>query len=455
MKKRLIMLIIVVISVISIFAGELDERVWFHNDGGSFNITSIDLSKTFYCPRYSTKYSQISHDPGDPEKGTYSKLSNGIGNIGMAFCNHEITFTITTDGRFTSTSDPTKYRSYYLALKPKYRLIGESDDSDYYYDNQGNLISDLSARVPNTKNTNTLTAVFPAHDQQYDGNKKKLNYGYVHNFGDIPETAQIMRFFWDLCICMDDITPEEMSHLTDSNDYLTTISISWTCSEGASCTNPKHNGSYIVAFPGYYNVAARTSDVYLVVTPEADSMDLNLMSIATTDKQIAAVKLYSQTKSKNWANDIQFFVSSSSAWNTEPESEFKLVNNDRGYYINYTVKIRNDYVLPKNESKRTTEFDGTDYYNKEGGKRVILSDALETISNKKGDSSKAILYTGNVYINVDKVAYIDLYNEQNELTHTYGFDFINEVKTDPDNDHLTHNISGIYTSVIYYHVVYI
>ena len=119
MKKTTIILVII-LSMLPLFAA---EQVWFMY---STRMTSnINLGDTYYLPDYSKTWTQDT-SIGNPLTGTYSTI-NTLGNFGVMSCEHKLHFTITTDGRFVSQSDPSKYREYYLAMRPRCRIKGGND----------------------------------------------------------------------------------------------------------------------------------------------------------------------------------------------------------------------------------------------------------------------------------------------------------------------------------------
>ena len=81
MKKRLLIILILFSILFSTFAvvQEFKPRIWAFN--GEQNI-SIDLSKTFYLPKYST----IWNSTPSLENGTYkTKIETGGNGIGIIF----------------------------------------------------------------------------------------------------------------------------------------------------------------------------------------------------------------------------------------------------------------------------------------------------------------------------------------------------------------------------------
>ena len=150
--KRVILLLCLILCMIPLFS---EEKVWYMY---STRMTdNVDLSKCYYLPDYKKKWSS---DPmsGDPVTGTYSTV-NVLGNFGVMECDHKICFTVTTDGKFVSQSDPSKYRAYYLAIRPRCRPKG-GNDIDYNRGSNGIRI-DTSERLINTKLTGSMSYITP------------------------------------------------------------------------------------------------------------------------------------------------------------------------------------------------------------------------------------------------------------------------------------------------------
>ncbi len=446
MKKAFVISILIVLSLASAFAKQKDERVWYYRDEGTYNITSVDLGKTFYLPKYSTPYGKKAND-GTPENGTYAIATNVIGNIGCAFTSHKIKFTISTDGRFVSQSDPTKYREFYLALKPRMRRDGAGDDENYNWDEDGNAIENVQERVPNTKHNNSVSVTAPK--QIRNGNVSDVT---LEGLG----TVDFLRYYCDICICMDELTSDDLTHLKSGDDYLATIIIEWECiPEGETCSDQDlHNGSFIFVINGSYDVEESNKDqIFLTVNPAPNVMDLDLVSIVNTDGDnnkvhIADIELYAVTLNKDWARDITFFVSSSNDPDSPDATGFRLLNRDAGFYIPYSVIVDNYDLMTwtqRTGKKETKTFDGTD--TSSSGKKIDISSSVKSITNKNGKQFKSVAYGGKVYINIDTKAYTDpdYYEQEVEI------DYVGIA----DEQNIYHQlISGVYTSTIYYYVIY-
>lgn len=464
MMKRLICLsILLLLTIMCIFSGTgvNDERVWFFNDGGAYNITSVDLSKTFYAPTYQKGYKDVSNETN----GHYGQLLNGVGNFGCAYTDETITFTISTDGRFVCQSDPTKYREFAIAIKPRYRYVGASDDENWNWEYPGTPsgdsrptyrpVADLYARVPHTEPgvPGTLTINSPLLTRA-----GKNNYSEV----DVDGTIQkVERWFGDLCIVMDPVENDQ-SHLVNGNDYIATILITWTCPNGSACEKSDiHSGSYILALKGNYVTSKNDESIYLNVTPDPASMDLDLKNIIGQETHISDVELYAFTrKNTSWENKIAFFLSASSQIDVQPANGFRLYNKSNGFYIPYELVVREYSMITGAPTGKVVTFDGTEYASgstTNSGKKVDISKAANNLyisGNKQGQTIYSATYGGHVYIVLDDTAYADrnFYNKNHEYPYQNN---ATDVPVDILDYSLSgYDISGVYTSTIYYYVIY-
>lgn len=446
MKRILTVLTLMLLLLLPVFSGEYDDRVWFFSDTGTYNVSSIDLSQTFYLPRYSTEY----NDTPNANNGSYHQPKDGIagnviGNLGCAFNTHQITFTISTDGRFVSMSDPEKYREFYVAIKPRYR--NGNADSNFNWTPTTDYSTPYAAvtasdRVPSTKNSRTITYLAP--DLSHLTNDKKNSILKLAGLGN----KNTPRFYLDLCICMDELTSDDLLHLSETNDYVATITVSWTCSAGDDCdVKDKHQGSFIIALRGYYNTSSNKSEVFVSVMPTADAMDLDLLSISSTDSKeakIADVELFAVTRDTIWDQKLHFYLSANSKFNeSNNPASFELKHTVYNVSIPYTVIVRNK------ASSAVTEFDGTDTWvsdNAGVATQIPLSDSRNTVYNKQGKQSYSLTYYGDIYIKLGDYA-----------TGTINGDPVSvdlADYADPDSPNVYPNISGVYTSNIYYYIVY-
>ena len=136
MKKPLMFLVVLILSVATLFAAvpvEYQERVFVFNGEQA---TTMNLANTFYLPTYEVEWEAKSNDLIN---GTYitkkenGKTPNGIGHIGCVATRHKIIFEVNTNGgRFVSQSDPSKYRDYYVAMKPRIRNYSNSKDINFF-----------------------------------------------------------------------------------------------------------------------------------------------------------------------------------------------------------------------------------------------------------------------------------------------------------------------------------
>ncbi|MBR6085865.1 MAG: hypothetical protein IKP61_09685 [Spirochaetales bacterium] len=404
--KRISIVLLLILSMIPIFAA---EQVWFMY---STRMTdNINLGDTYYLPDYSKTWTS-DKDIGNPLTGTYSTI-NTLGNFGVMSCEHKLRFTITTDGRFVSQSDPSKYREYYLAMRPRCRQKGGSD-MDYNLGSNGTDV-DSTDRLTNTRLTGSMTYITPPVSS---------NGSYVRiNKSGTMKT--IDRFHADLIVLMDELTSEDLQRLSEKDDYFTTFTIEWHCEENG-CTNPNHSGHYTVVLKGYYgNQNPQYSLVSLFVKPTVTAVNLDILeTIANNDGKatIANMSFYCASKSKyDWKSKVYVFLSASNSSKTT-STGFKLVNRTTNQIIPYTLN-----VLHGGDVVGT--FDGTDSSN---GKKPVhyidFTSSQSSLIDREGTTSNSIIFDGDVQID---------------------FGSLSESQINAD----LLNYGGVYTSTIYYYVV--
>ena len=472
MKRVLLILSFLSVFLCMAYCGEYDERVWAYN--GEQNII-INLENTFYCPRYSTKWKDNSE-----ATGTYVTLigtnGNGIGNIGVAACTHNITFTVTTDGRFVSQSDPTKYREYYIALKPRARdKTGEKFNSDgtdwnYYYDVTSGSYHLPNELVPNTRNRLSVSVTAPAFNPvQKQGNTIVLNDplpirdpSYIPepptDNVDIPAEVHPMRVYYDVLLCMDQLTSQDKTHLAHLDDYIAKVSVDWNCDE-EGCDVACHHGSFVFVIRGQYQVkdpSTQKDNVYMIVTPDPSSSSINIMSLINNpshkgQQRIAGLQiLTTNLKGANWNNNVKAFISSSPNYNVSG-GQFVLrryVPSDPVREIPYKVVVYNEGYTGNDYNQ---VYDGTDVYstttkfisfsgnmryetdeiddNGDPYTKITYSDVNKQTTARDGSNSNAILLNADVMIEIEDDENGTLYQNRS-------------------------NYSGAYCSFIYYHIVY-
>lgn len=410
--KRILFLLLIMILVAQALTAEpawQTPRVWYENDASnnaSNRKNVINLESLFYLPTMDTTYN--SNTPN----GTYSSV-NSLGNFGCAYCNHEITFTISTTGKFVSESDPTKYRDFYVAVMPRVRYDTQDrknpsiDDHLYCMDRtyQGGELAG-AVMAPNTRDvsgqvykTISITAP-PVSFSEY------TKY-YVGPDGD----QHVFRFWGDLLICLPALTQEDLQHMSESDDYTATVTVSWSCTGEGEC-NANHNGSFQFNLRGYYKNAQNSQDsLAMFVTPTYSSMNLDIRSILADDPaecQISQLKIYTTTAKKSnntWARysgntltsvRVKPFISANSFefWNQNRNNTFALKSGNT--LIPFTVIVRD----PENDDQSWT-FDGSDYWGKENMSVIDLSNYLVTVRDRQGNEYNMLSFTGDVYISFE------------------------------------------------------
>ena len=463
MRKRFLVLISIVIlyllTIQCVFCGENDARIWFYTDNGSsWNVESVNLSRTYYLPTYSTPYDKSTglenvQNVGNVENGTYARKVNVVGNIGCAYTGHDIKFTIYTDGRFESQSDPTKYVNFYAALKPRCRYTGGTDDDNYLWDPATDSAVDGSTRVPNTNNaSHSASAVGP---------------GITLNDRLRPisssETKYLVKYYCDILVCIDPLTSEDLMHVAEATDYFARIEISWSC-QNTNCEDPTHSGSYSLVVRGYYG-NPDTGDpkkVFMFVNPDPASMNLDILNILKDLKQapsgqyyygehkIADLNLIALTYNTKWQN-LKVYVSSRRETDNNNASKFYLnniSNPSSGLSIPFSIEIRSP-------DGTTKTFDGTD--KSSTSNKISLDGTWYSILNKGGSQNYSLDYTGEVYIQIKNqfLGSVTITRTDPETGEPISQTTVNGADTTITDFVATYGskaISGIYSTDIYYHV---
>ena len=406
--KKTFLIVMLLLLMIPLFC---EEKVWFmYSTRLKY---TINLGDAYYLPDWNKTWSSSYEDKGDPVNGTYSVL-NTLGNFGVMGCDHSLCFTIHTDGRFVSQSDPSKYRNYYLAMRPKCRPKG-SGDINYNLGSNGADVN-LTDRLVSSRVTGTLTYITPPVSESG-------SYVRINKNGTMKT---IDRFHADLLLIMDDLTSEDLQRLSEKDDYYTTFTIEWHCQE-PDCTNPKHSGNYSVVLRGYYgDTVPRYSLVSLFVKPTVAARNLDILDTVTNNNgkaTIADLSFYCASKPGfDWKNKVYVFLSASTASKTASSTGFRLVNRDTQKTIPYTLNVLLNGV-------QVGSFDGTDFSNNNTpGHYINLTNAQSYLIDREGNTSYSIIFDGEVQL-----------------------DFGNLTAEQINADLV--NYGGVYTSNIYYYVV--
>lgn len=462
MKKAIICASFIIILLFSLFSAtypaEYKERTWAYNGEQA---TTVNLENTFYLPTYDVEWEAYSNNLVN---GTYitkpqnNKVPNGIGHFGASSgCEHQITFTVYSDGRFTSQSDPTKYRDYYVALKPRIReytgpKISDGKDLNYFVNAKTGAVAALTDRVPNTRESNTISVTSPAMINLYDlsAGAIVLTEDKLVNSGPKKGLIYPARVYWDVLLGLDPITSQDKIHLADLDDYIARVYITWAC-EDSNCTNPEHFGSFVFTIRGLYNSSGNESDnVFMIVNPEAAASRLDILGMLDANtgigrERIATMNVLTTNPNNNpkWDTHVMVFLSASPNYNTQNPEGFKLkryfpsVNSSTD--IPFVIRVYNEGFEGVTENRHYT---GTEYYRSYQqdknmclnfiGKRIDDSgneyDIIQTYNERTGKSSSGLIFNGSVYLEID--------------------DSAGTIRNHPEN------YAGIYIANIYYHIVY-
>ena len=414
---------------------------WWGNyttDAYRFNYSTVFDLNTYYnkSGRTTPKLSDYNTTNGLNE-------AKAIGTVGVGGCDHAITYTISTNGgKFVSQSDPSKFRSFYVVNVPDYSTSGSTNRPYLCYNSDG-----YDADAHSTLGSNSMTFVAPVTN----GNTNATFY----NSNGSQITVKCASVGLDLFLCMANPS-NEVSHLAENDDYIATITVSWSCSQGC----PEHSGIFDMVVRGYYgsNSGQPRDSFLLIVNPTSDASTLDLKKMIKEDqtKTIASMRIATTTKEGTsgsayaWRDHIYAFLSSSANYTAPDSTGFVLTKmTNRSITIPYTLTV---YNTTNGTSMQGQVYDGTDYFIEQDQSYCIdLKDYSKPNTNnyamsydRYGTYYYAINYSGRVDINLS-----------NFTIPGTSVD-IRTVMTDPVtyNEEYTRYI-GKYESNIYYHIVFV
>ena len=420
--RRIVLLSIFIALIPALLFAASGERIWVYTDEGK-NITSFDLSRTLYMPKLSTAY-KSGKDYGNPSDGTYSPV-NIIGNFGCINCGCKIKFTISTTGRFVSQSDPSKYCDFQLGIMP--RITDQGGDKTYLWDESVDPHTriDSSLRVPHFEiNSSGAEQQLEIWAPGFTGS----NYIDGDVLGD--KSSKVSRWWGDLVMVLNELTAEDYRHMSENNDYIARVNISWCCEND----HDEHSGSFTLVLRGYFGVAEGGKAAKVIVTQDPQATNLNILDVLRTagnEQHIAQILVLSNTSTVNWANRIYVFLSSSPDWQSAGGSfAFKQVGTNPAKTIPYSVLVKYPNDAP-------IEYTGNDTYETVKANRSYLNLHVKPGTlNRDGKLAYIVDYTADVFIKIPNNSNQDI----SELTS-------GESTTVAE-------YAGIYTSNIYYHVIY-
>ncbi len=478
MKRALILLTLLFSLPFLAFAAESDERVWFFSDSSGNNFQSVNLGLPIIYPlHYKAIWATGTavDDTADPNNGgTYKSKVNVLGNVGCAYTDHQIIITISTDGRFVSQSDPTKYRDYYIQVKPKLRY--GNNDYEYCWEDGPNRTGapvDSEELVHNTKN-GPVVLYTPQMKTHHEGAADTLFYAanasgklvksvsYTYDSAVFKNTAS--RFYCDLVIGMDQLTDEDEAHLATGSDYFSTININATCAE-PGCSNPNHYLSFSMVIRGYYEKDKNSGrTVFMFVKPEADATNMDIESVITTQNQlksgfdftstddivrvasqkIAELELFTLPRSTDFKTKITVLVTAGSSVansNTTTNELFYLRHINEDIRIPFKVVIKSRNAQSNNPN---SVFDGTS----PSCKLNLGSADQKTTLDRQGAELNSLNYAGDVYVVLKDQATGIIKESVNGATVVYTDVTISDYLEDQSHT----GLSGLYSSNIYYHI---
>lgn len=418
----------------------------------------FDLSETIAAPKVGVNWG-----------GTSYNSSNFIGLCGVYNQTHEMKFTVSSDCRFTSASDPTKYREVSIYFRP--RFAPETYMYGASHKNFENLVEMTSTTVGDvTTSTVDSTSTRMDNYECLNGGGSKVLYTprtdgvnyYYYNGG----SYSLVGSYWlDMVITMEQLTDEDKKHLSKNDDYCLTVTIDYQCVE-TNCTEG-HSGSVVLYYNnGFYGTNAPDSGEWaafnVVPSANADNLDIDNARDAAGKMQIGVFEyssnyVYDEDSStsvdvnyNNLRNKTKIFVSSSSSYTDSSATRFRMkrvgvTSSDTVYNSVPLVIVTNDPTI--SGAAGTATYDGTDYYTVS-----VTSGGVTTGGDKRTSSS------GGTYETLQLPAIITgnhgAFISQNATIYAYI------PSTDPDFDNAatktseTGLLSGQYQETLYFHIVY-
>jgi hypothetical protein len=455
MKRFLILILLIILVPVLAFSAEsffvLDATDWVRSTGSyyRYNFQSVmNLSDVFEHPNYS--------------KSDYdSKLSsdNAIAAIGVAGVSHNIRYTIDTHGgTFVSQSDPSKYRSYYIVASPDYSNSSGSNISRSYYkydvvNERG--ISD-SELLPNTKNSHIMTYVTPYTYGENGGGSWWSDYKqYVTS----SKKDYIYSFGLDLFIIMDELSNTDLTHISENDDYIATITISWECYENNCHGN--HSGSFDINLRGYYgeNKGLDTDTFFVVVEPTSQSLNLNLKDILLNHekKDIANLTINTTTRriingsnAHLWRNHLYAFLSASPDYNSSSQKFLFMNIMDSSTTVPFTLTVYNN-----SDPSHYSTFDGLDYFTSANNNSRNFLDLKDYTKSSTDYYAKFTDRFQQSYYAINYTARVELTVQDKEVSVGGTNVLLSTILTDTDTYSSRYSkYVGRYSANIYYHVVY-
>ena len=454
MKRLLISIILAIFVPLLAFSAEsffvLDATDWIDPSSGTpyyrYNFQSVmNLSDVFEQPTYSQSDYQ-------------NKLSsaNAIAAVGVAGCSDRIRYIIDTHGgTFVSQSDPSKYRSYYIVASPDYSNSSGSNISRsyYYYDVENSRRIYSSENLPNTKGSNAMTYVTPSTNG-------KSQYVYSPNgYGGTTSKDNIYSFGLDLFIIMDELSNTDLTHISENDDYIATITISWQCYEN-NCTG-HHSGSFNINLRGYYgeNTGLDTDTFFIVVEPTSQSLNLNIKDILLNNekKDIANLTINTTTRriingsnAHLWRNHLYAFLSASPDYNSSSQKFLFRNIMDSSTTVPFTLTVYNN-----SDPSHYSTFDGLDYFTSANNNSGNFLDLKDYTKSSTDYYSKFTDRFQQSYYAINYTARVELTVQDKEVSVGGTNVMLSTILTDTDTYSSRYSkYVGRYSANIYYHVVY-
>jgi hypothetical protein len=336
--------------------------------------------------------------------GTYQYYDgrNQIGLVGMNRVNAQTTVTITGDFRFTSISDPTKYRDYKLAT------VVRSMNTDSVF------VTPPS--VPDSNKFSTTT-------QQYmlgEGGGTTKTYSMVMAACDGNATAKWI----DFVIVLDDDTTTLADHMGNYSDYVTNLTITMSSPDASPAVSTQ---TMSFTMNGWYNSdSSATPDFgsyFFTCSPTTLATALKIKDYPSTGSATAAIaEVRMNANVKKSSSKYKLFINADTFYGAGSDETFKLVRDGTTFNTTYNTVSYKLILTPK------------------AGTSMWDSDGNSLSSQEFTGLSDTCVY----------VAYADGLNSSNELIRATNLDATLSAQMTSDVSQL---LAGKYTSTVYLYLV--
>jgi hypothetical protein len=275
---------------------------------------------------------------------------------------------------------------------------------------------------------------------------------------------------------MDELSNEDLTHISENDDYIATITISWECYEN-TC-NGHHSGSFDINLRGYYgeNTGLDTDTFFIVVEPTSQSLNLNLKDILLNHETKTIANLIINTTTRRikessssgwswwggnndddnstdykWRDHLYAFLSSSPDYNSSNQRFLFKNIMDSSITIPFTLKVSNS-----SDPSHYSTFDGLDYFVSKTSNSGNFLDLKDYTKSSTDYYSKFTDRFQKSYYAINYKASVDMTLQDKEVSVNGENVLLSVILSDTDTYSSKYSsFVGRYSANIYYHVVYV